>query len=198
METTTKPKTVWNGGKFLRRFLIAIADLEPFDGNPRQGDVASVRLSLRRFGQTRAVLVDGSGTRIVAGHHVVLGAIAEGWTHVAVIPHEFRDEEEARAYLLADNRTHDLGSYDYDRLLAQLKLVQERGLEGTGYDAAYVEYLDAEIAAAHATPTAPPEFPTLDPGTLPTEHRCPSCGYEWSGNPAPNSSNGDGDVGDGD
>lgn len=131
-ETAQKPKVVWNGAKALRRFLVPIDGLEPFPGNPRQGDVAAVRASLRRFGQVRPILVDG--TRIVAGHHVRLAAAEEGWTHVAAIANEFNDEDEARAYLLADNRIPELGGYNLEALVTHLNALAEiDALEGTGY-----------------------------------------------------------------
>jgi hypothetical protein len=183
-------KVVWTGAKALRKFLVPIADLEPFPGNPRRGDVQMLRSSLRRFGQTKPILVDAStGRRIVAHHHVVLAATEEGWTHVAAIPNEFRDEEEARAYMLTDNRASDLGTYDLEDLYGQLRKVQEgAGLAATGYDDRDLEVMHRDLEAyrrAAMPPEAPPQFPAIDPGALETSYKCPSCRYEWSGNPRP-------------
>jgi hypothetical protein len=194
-------RVVWRGADALRPFLIPIETLAPFPGNPRRGDVETVRQSLRRWGQTRPILTDANaddGRRVVAGHHVREAAAAEGWTHVAAIPNEFRDEEDARGYLLADNRTHDLGNYDFDLLYQQIKRAQEQdnGLFGTGYSDDFVAMLDKEMVETITDVMAPPEFPEVDPATMVTQHRCPSCGYEWSGNPAPGANgaaDGDGD-----
>lgn len=172
MTPTTKP--VWDGAKSLRRFLVPVEDLEPFPGNPRRGDVESLRVSLRRFGQVLPVLADpalgeSGKQRIVARHHLVLAAAEEGWTHVAVIPHEFRDEDEARAYLLADNKIADLGTYDLDELVGHLRVLQEidDGFVGTGYSNGDLDDLLAEqIRLQQESPLAPDDTKR--------EHRDPS------------------------
>jgi ParB-like chromosome segregation protein Spo0J len=192
MAATEKETVVWTGAKALRRFLVRIDALEPFPGNPRRGDIAQLRASLRRFGQVLPVLVDpqlgADGLqRIVAHHHVVLAAIEEGWTHVAVIANEFADEEEARAYLVADNQLADLGGYDLELLHAQLKAVASTplALDGTGYPADYLTTLEHQLAEMRRAAQPPAEFPPIDPDDLETAYRCPSCHYEWSGNPKP-------------
>lgn len=141
-------KIVWTGSKSLRRFLVPIDELEPFPGNPRRGDVDAIRASLRRFGQVKTIVADGR--RIVAGHHLRLAAEAEGWTHVAVTMHEFADEDEARAYLLADNRTAELGSNDPDDLVEHLRYLADLDLlVGTGYTGDDVDTFMAELQELH-------------------------------------------------
>lgn len=182
----TREKVVWEGAPALRRYLVPIVDLAPSEGNPRRGDVAAIRESLREFGQVQAILVDETGRRIVAGEHRVLAAYEEGWTHVAAIPAEFKDEAAKRRYLLADNRTHDRGSYDLAELDRQLRALQaEATLEGTGYSDGFVVQLGKDLAAAAARATPPAEFPPLDPDALKTDFRCPVCAHEWSGSPKP-------------
>jgi ParB-like chromosome segregation protein Spo0J len=154
--TDVAVETVWKGAEALRSFLVPLADLEPFKGNPRRGDIASLRASLRRWGQVRAILVYEN--RIVAGHHIVLAAEEEGWTHVAAIPHEFETPGAARDFLLADNRLHDLGSYDGDLLVEQLRGADS--LEGTGYTDEDVKRFDAELAETYAQSQEEP--PRLD------------------------------------
>lgn len=192
MATTARERVVWEGAKALRRFLVPIASLEPFPGNPRRGDVDAIRASLRRFGQVLPVLVDPAlaadgRTRIVARHHLTLAAIEEGWTHVAALAHEFASEDEARAFMVADNRVHDLGpGYDFELLLAQLDAIHSTvGLDGTGFGEGSFAEINAEIERLAARLAAPDAFAVLDPEGLAVEHRCPSCGYEWSGVAAP-------------
>lgn len=133
----------WNGPEALRGSLIAISDLEPWPGNPRQGDVGAISESLKRFGQLRPIVVRGN--RIVAGHHVVLAARALGWSHVAVLESELADEREARAFLIADNRTAELGYTDDALLVAQLESLGDRS--GTGYSDDDLDDLRATVAA---------------------------------------------------
>jgi ParB-like chromosome segregation protein Spo0J len=164
--TDTDDGIIWEGADELRPFLVPIDNLEPFPGNPRRGDVESVRSSLRRFGQVRPLLADGA--RVVAGHHVRIAAAEEGWTHVAVIAHGFADEEEARAYLLADNRTHDLGiGYDDELLADHLRILAELdALEGTGYTTDDLDDLLAGLRRQLDPPTPPDP---ADPPTPPSD-----------------------------
>lgn len=169
---------VWKGPEALRPFLVPIGDLEPFPGNPRRGDVTALRGSLRRFGQVLPALVDpelgvGGRKRIVARHHLILAAAEEGWTHIAAIPHTFEDEEEARAYLVADNRLPELGGYDQEALVAQLRALDELdSIEGTGYTR---EALDDEYAALRALQEQPmPELPSPLDADGKREHRDPA------------------------
>ena len=155
-------RPVWNGAEGLRRLLVPIASLEPWPGNPRRGDVAAVAASLRRFGQVKPVVVDGA--RIVAGHHVIEAARSERWTHVAALDHRFGSEQEARAFLLADNRTGELGSFDEALLLEQLRTFDEAALlDGTGYDEAFRATLERELAPARALADDAPPLPTGEP-----------------------------------
>lgn len=201
MTEAVEQEVVWRGAEALRPFLVAIDSLQPFPGNPRRGDITVLRDSLSRFGQVRPLLVDAADpTLIVAGHHILLAAAEEGWTHVAAIPNEFADDDEARAYLLADNRTHDRGGYDLEALSVQLEALRDTStLDGTGYTDGYLGELEGQLAALRSArnPTPPEEFPTLDPDTLVVEHRCPHCGYEWSGSPKPGAGAADDAGGDG-
>lgn len=139
---------VWHGANALRRLLVPVESLEPFPGNPRLGDVAAVRASLERFGQTKAIVVDAATpTRIVAGHHVRLAAADAGWTHVAAQPHEFADDDEARAYLLADNRSSELGAWDIGLLAEHISYLADLdALGGTGYTADDLDGFLADLA----------------------------------------------------
>jgi ParB-like chromosome segregation protein Spo0J len=152
--------TVWKGADALRPFLVPIGSLEPFPGNPRRGDVAAIRASLRRFGQVRPILVDGS--RVVAGHHLRIGAQEEEWTHLAAIENRFDSEAEARAFLLADNRTSELGSFEDELLAAQLREVEV--FEGTGYTEADRDRLEKELRDLFAEQSEePPRLDERDP-----------------------------------
>lgn len=158
---TTAIETVWKGPEILRPFLVPIDSLEPWPDNPRRGDVVAVRRSLARFGQLKPIVV--SGSRIVAGHHVVLAATELEWTHVAVAPNEFENEEEARAFLLADNRTSELGIVDEEALAEQLRTIRERStLDGTGYSEKDAEDLEARLASLRAWRPQPEELDPTD------------------------------------
>jgi len=113
--------------------------------NPRIGDVEAVAASLRRFGQQKPIVVQRSTRYVVAGNHLVRAALSLGWTEIAANVIEL-DDATAVAFMLADNRTSDLGGYD-DALLAAVLADQAAAgnLEATGYDADDVAAL---VAAA--------------------------------------------------
>lgn len=123
-------RRVWEGNAELERSLVPVARLTPHPRNPRKGDVDLIAESLRRFGQQRPILTDRE-QRIVAGNHTYQAAVALGWTHVAALRTDLSEPGEIERYLVADNRTSDLATYDNAELLALLEAQPE--LAGTGY-----------------------------------------------------------------
>lgn len=131
----------------LRDLRVPIDSVAPFPGNPRDGDVGAISESLRRFGQQKPIVVQSSTRYIVAGNHLWKAAKALGWSEVAANVTDL-DDREAEAYLIADNRTAELGSYDEEALASMLqKLAQEGNLRATGYDGDDVDDFLRKIAA---------------------------------------------------
>lgn len=154
---------VWEGAEDLRPDLAPVDDLTPHPNNPRIGEVEEIAASLTRFGQVRPVLIDADSV-IVAGNHTYLAARSLGWTHVAVTRNEFATQEEARAYLLADNRLGDLGAYERAELVALLNDLEASGRwEGTGWQPDDLDNLraldDLANAPLPAAPAAAPSAP---------------------------------------
>lgn len=152
---------------------VPIADLKLWPGNPRQGDVGALAESLKRFGQVRPVLVQKSTMRIVAGNHLYRAASALGWDRIACVITEMSDKQ-AKAFLAADNRMSDLGTFDNDLLAVLLAdIARNDTLEGTGYDE---EDLDALLAKVGTAPkygqgdpdgaTNVPKDPWVKPGQI--------------------------------
>lgn len=125
MATTTD--IVWRGAEQLRPLLVPIDELEEWPGNPRRGDEEKIARSLDEFGQQKNIRVQSSTRRIVAGNHTRRSAKRLGWTHIAAVVEEM-DDDVARDFLLADNKSTDDASYDEGELLA---LVQESADAGT-------------------------------------------------------------------
>lgn len=131
-----------------------IAELNAHPQNYRRGDVDSIRASLRRFGQLRPVLVQKSTLNVVAGNHTMKSATEEGWDEIARVIVDMSDEE-AEAYLVADNRTSDKAENDEAALSAILERLMLAGrLEGTGYSP---DDVDDMLAAMAALPEVEPE-----------------------------------------
>lgn len=158
----------------LAAFVVPIASLTLHPRNPRRGSLEAITASLRRFGQLRPVVVQRSSMWIVAGNHVVRAARALGWQHLAATVVDL-DDATAGAFLIADNRTSDLGTYDEALLAAILEEQAAAGnLAGTSYGPDDIAELVARVLAEaerHADPDAIPDEPAeadvyVQPGEL--------------------------------
>lgn len=151
-------EATWEGAERLREMLVPVDRLEPHPDNPRRGQVKEIAASLQRFGQVRLILAQDDG-KVIAGNHTLLAARELGWTHVAAVLHKFESEEEARAYLLADNRLGDIGEYDRQELATFLEELSVSGRwEGTGYTDDHLQDLLGALnpPAAGAAPVSEP------------------------------------------
>jgi hypothetical protein len=158
--------------------------LRPHYANPRNGDVEAIIESIRAHGGIYKPVIVANDMVILAGHHVYYAAGELEIRQIDIVVRPYDSEDPRALRLLAgDNRHSDLGRYDQGLQLDLLQMLQkaEGGLVGSGYGDEDVVALLAVIEAQNATPIeAPDEFPAYD-GTLATDYRCPSCGYEWSG-----------------
>jgi ParB-like chromosome segregation protein Spo0J len=154
---------------------IPVADLTPFPGNPRRGNTAEIRASIRRLGQYRTVVVRDTGDTltILAGNHTVQALQAEG--HQTARCEIIQcDDDEARRVNLADNRLAELGGYDDDALVEILSYLDD-DYEGTGWT-------EEDVRKLIDVPDFEPEddSPRLDE----LEPRpCPKCGYDTANDP---------------
>lgn len=159
----------------LESLAVPLADLEPYERNPRQGDVGAIATSLERNGQYRPIVVNSRDNVILAGNHTWYAARELGWEKLAAT-YVDADPEQARRIVLVDNRSNDLATYDNQALADLLREIVEvegsDGLAGTGYDS---DDLDALLADAErerglaGDPNAVPEAPTVpvtQPGDL--------------------------------
>lgn len=138
---------------------VEIDSIKPHPKNVRQGDVGAISESLKVHGQYRAVVVQRSTSRILAGNHTWKAAKSLGWKTIAA---HFIDCDDDRAMriLLADNRANDLAMYDDAGLAELLKQLAETddGLTGTLYDDDALNDLVADIERSLTDANAPTEF----------------------------------------
>lgn len=133
--------------------MVPVASVKLLPGNPRRGDVDAVANSIQRFGQAKPIVVSRDTREVIAGNHTLLAMQQLGLDKVWVAWFD-GTPEEARAFAAADNRTHDLGSYDDDALLALLTSITDTGdadlLAATGYDEADIAALALQGAPGSA------------------------------------------------
>ena len=105
-----------------------IGDLIPFARNARTHSEAQVALiagSIREYGFTNPVLVDGANG-IIAGHGRVLAARKLGLAAVPTIELAHLTEVQKRAYVLADNRLAEAAGWDRELLGLELGDLADR------------------------------------------------------------------------
>jgi hypothetical protein len=149
-----------------------VAGLIPYARNARTHSEAQVALiagSIREYGFTNPVLVDGENG-IIAGHGRVLAARKLGLASVPVIELGHLSEAQKRAYILADNRLAEAAGWDKEMLALEAADLSELGvdLSTLGFEAAEI---DALLNAASADPREeatpePPAVPVTQPGDL--------------------------------
>ena len=124
--------------------LIPMEEVKAHPNNARNGDVDAIAESIEVNGFIAPVIAQKSTGYIVAGNHRYYALMQMGASRIPVIWVDV-DDQAAKRYLLADNRTSDLGTYDNSMLLGLLEEMQaeDLSLSGTGYHEYDVEVLRA-------------------------------------------------------
>lgn len=125
--------------------------------SPRQ--IAQIAASIREFGFTQPVLTDDEG-RIVAGHGRVEAAKSLGMALVPTLPLSHLNEDQLRAYALADNKLALNAGWDEELLkleLAELDAVISFDLELTGFSTGEIDLLLDPPSAKEARLDEAPE-----------------------------------------
>jgi DNA modification methylase len=145
---------------------IPTSDLIPYARNSRshsEAQVAQIAGSIREFGFTNPVLIDGENG-IIAGHGRVLAAGKLGMVSVPCIRLVHLTETQKRAYIIADNKLALNAGWDEELLGLELADLREDGfdLELTGFDGDELANLLAETTEGETDPDEVPE-PPADP-----------------------------------
>lgn len=118
-------------GRRLEVRYVPIDRIKPYADNPRKHSRAQIRklqASLRRRGWTNPLLVDDDDN-LICGHGRLEAARHIGETEVPVVCLGQMSEADRRAYIIADNRLAEEGSWSRELLRSEL-----RGLIDLGYD----------------------------------------------------------------
>lgn len=152
---------------------VPLANLKPWDGNARRGIVSEIKESMRINGVFQPLIVQASTMRIIAGNHrhaALTELHTEDPTNKAWGPDVdiiTVDVDDARALKmhLADNKTSDDASWDFDALANQLRdlTASDEGIIGSGFEEDEIEEILAGLDEAE-DPTLPGVEP--DDGTV--------------------------------
>jgi DNA modification methylase len=119
-----------------------LGELIPYARNPRthtDAQVAQIAASIREFGWTNPILVDGA-SGIIAGHGRVLAARKLGLERVPVIELAHMSEAQKRAYVLADNQLALNAGWDDELLRLELADLSE-----LGFDLGLIGFAEGEL-----------------------------------------------------
>src|SRR5262245_16576802 len=137
-----------------------LESLIPFAKNARthsDAQVAQIAASIREFGFTNPILVDGENG-IIAGHGRLLAARKLGMDTVPVIELAGMSETQKRAYIIGDNKLSLNAGWDEDLLGLELA-----DLGSLGFDLSLTGFSDLELLAlttqGNPGPTDPDEVP---------------------------------------
>ena len=123
---------------------VAVDKLIPYAKNSRTHDdaqVAQLAASIKEFGWTNPILVDGD-KGVIAGHGRLLAARKLGYDKVPVIELKHMTEAQKRAYVIADNKLALNAGWDNNFLALELQ-----DLKDQDFDLSLLGFDDKELDA---------------------------------------------------
>jgi len=159
----------------LRCYAVDIQTLRRDPRNARlhpERNLHAIRLSLRKFGQQKPIVLADDGLTVIAGNGTLDAALLEGWTRIAAVTSSLAGRDAA-AFGLADNRTAETAEWDFERVN---ELIAELGafrydVESLGWGAGAREALQA---AEHYTAPEPADHLNKPPAPVTSERRQPA------------------------
>jgi DNA modification methylase len=140
-----------------------VSGLIPFAKNARthsDAQVAQIAASIREFGWTNPILVDGENG-IIAGHGRLLAARKLGMSEVPVIEIAGLSEAQKRALVIADNKLALNAGWDTELLGLELADLGDLGfdLSMTGFDGIEIAALTSTVNPGLTDPDDVPDQP---------------------------------------
>jgi len=147
----------------------SIKDLIPYINNSRthsDEQVAQIAASIKEFGWTNPILVDGANG-IIAGHGRLSAARKLGFEQVPVIELSHLSESQKKALIIADNKLALNAGWDTTALSLELEALQDTNFDLSllGFsDKELNELLEPEVVEGLTDEDAVPEVP-IEPKT---------------------------------
>jgi len=157
-----------------RVVMTRVGDLTPYARNARthsDAQVAQIAASIKEFGWTNPILVDGE-KGLIAGHGRLAAARKLGMEEVPVIELTHLSETQKKALILADNKLALNAGWDAELLNLELEELELEGVDlnlvGFGEEernALRPEVVNEGLTDEDAVPEPPPE-PITKPGDI--------------------------------
>lgn len=157
----------------------SVDKLIPYAANSRthsDEQVTQIAASIKEFGFTNPILVNGEGT-IIAGHGRLMAAKKLGLKDVPAIVLDHLSKAQQKALVIADNQLALNAGWNMDMLKAEIE-----GLNFEGFDLDLLGFSDHELQAFLSDPMFEPgteddqgKLDQLDPKMV----KCPKCSHEF-------------------
>lgn len=156
---------------------VPVNSLKVHPKNPRLHDERNIQVimrSLKDYKQLTPLVVWGKQNYVIAGNGRLEAMRRLGQKTVEIIRADHLSEAQALEYMVVDNKSTDLSEFDFQRV------VEIMGTKGVDPLASGFADYEIEPLISGADLAAPKEFNRVD-DNIDVEHKCPKCGYEWSG-----------------
>jgi ParB-like chromosome segregation protein Spo0J len=160
--------------------ILPLDQLRPWTRNARthsRKQIRQIAESIRRFGFTNPVLIDGEN-RILAGHGRVEAARELGMATAPCLRIDHMSATDKRAYVLADNKLALNAGWDEELLALELKELMEAdidfGVDITGFSIAEVDQLIEGLAPTEPGDPADDRLPEPERQSIQTKWIDPS------------------------
>lgn len=109
---------------------VGISEIFPYDRNPRFNDQAvdAVAKSISEFGFLNPIVVD-SNMVIICGHTRYRAACKLQLPTVPVLIADRLSPEQVKAFRIADNKTSELATWNYEALVVEIQELQEASFD---------------------------------------------------------------------
>ena len=111
--------------------LVPLAGIRSNPHNARehsQAQIAKLRQSIEKFGFTGPITID-ERNGLLCGHARVEAAAQAGLTHIPAVRARHLSEAEKRAFIIADNRLAELGSWNQESLRRELSFLSDLDID---------------------------------------------------------------------
>lgn len=110
---------------------IKVDDLIPYDRNPKvhpDSQIEQLANSIREWGWTQPILIDEADV-VIAGHGRLYAAQKVGLKEVPCVRAIGWSEAKKKAYVIADNKLAEKGTWDNGLLYAELKSINDEDFD---------------------------------------------------------------------
>jgi ParB-like chromosome segregation protein Spo0J len=147
---------------------LPLGSIRPDPNNPRKHpreQIRAIARSIEVFGFNAPILID-KANRVVAGHGRLEAAKRLNFAEAPVIRLEHLSEQQARAYMLADNKLTDRSSWDDRKVAIVLKELSDIALdfeiEATGFEPPEIDLRIQSLEPPDESRDSADEFETLE------------------------------------